>query len=49
MKSHSTLNHKGILMATFSDYIKNIFWVLVLLQFAPRSHPGHKEAVQRSP
>ena len=22
-------------MATFSDYIKNIFWILLLLQFAP--------------
>ncbi len=22
-------------MATFSDYVKNIFWVLILLQFAP--------------
>ncbi len=39
----SILFHKGILMATFSDYIKNIFWVLVLLQFAPTLIQGIKK------
>ncbi len=30
-------------MATFSDYIKNIFWVLLLLQFAPVLIEGIKK------
>jgi protease IV len=30
-------------MATFSDYVKNIFWVLILLQFAPILIKGIKK------
>ena len=30
-------------MSTFSDYVKNIFWVLVLLQFAPLFISGIKK------
>ncbi len=36
----SICNKSGEAMATFSDYVKNIFWVLLLLQFAPLFFKG---------